>query len=218
SDELGGWQRQAKREPPVAARKPLVVSGRSGPRLVVGNRPNESQVTLEVGCVLPVSDASSVPAEDVFESLLDEALDAELRQRTGATYGVHASLERLRGGTTVLHVTSAVGYEQLEPSLKTLYAWFGEDTPRVTEDAVALARFDAVQSTFHDTETSLDLASQLFEYARRGLTPSDLEQRPKRIAAVQPDAVERLLAACRRTSLFSAVGDERRIRGAWPGG
>ena len=217
ADELGGWQRQAKREPPVSPRKPLVANDRTGPRLVVGHRPTESQVALEVGCVLPPGNAASAPAEDVFVSLLNEALDADLRQRTGATYGVHVWLERLRGGTSVLHVTSAVGNEQLEPALKTLYAWFAGDADLVTDDGVALARFDAVQSIIVDTETSLDFASELFEYARRDLSTTDFGQHPKRIAAVPPDAVERLLAACRSTSLFSAVGDEPRIRAAWRG-
>jgi hypothetical protein len=39
--------------------------------------------------------------------------------------------------------------------------------------------------------------------------------RPELVAKVTLDATRRLLTACRATALFSAVGDERRIRGAW---
>jgi zinc protease len=214
-DELGGWQRTAKREPPVPAQKPLSLAERTGPRLMVGDRPGETQVSFEVGCVLPVSSAASAAAEDVFASVLDEALDWDLRQRTGATYGVNFWLERLRGGTSVLHARSAVANEHLDPSLKTLREWFAGDADLVTEDAVKLGRFDALRQHVLDSETSADFAATLFAYARRGLSLRDLAEQPKRISSVTLADVQRLLAACRATSLFSAVGDERRIRGAW---
>jgi predicted Zn-dependent peptidase len=65
------------------------------------------------------------------------------------------------------------------------------------------------------TETSADLANEIFEYARRDLSTADLTEHPKRIAAVDLESTRRLLAACRQTSLFSAVGNESSIRAAW---
>ncbi|HEX6764538.1 MAG TPA: insulinase family protein, partial [Polyangiaceae bacterium] len=215
ADELGGWQRQAKREPPVPPRNPLVAGERTGLRLLVGDRPTESQVTLEVGCALPPGTAASAPVEDVLVRILGAQLDDELRQRTGATYGVHVWLERLRGGTTVLHAESAVANELFAPALKAFYGWFVENDERVTEGMLRIGRFDAIQGYVVGTETSVDLANELFEYARRNLSTVDLDEHPKRIAAVDLDAIETLLTACRKTSLFSAVGDERRIRAAW---
>jgi zinc protease len=215
ADRLGGWQRRAEREAPVEMLKPLAITSRSGPRLVVGNRPSETQVTLEVGCVLPVTSAASAAAEDVLVRLLDDALDSDLRQRTGATYGIRVSLERLRGGTTVLHVGTAVANEQLGRSLKTLREWFAEDVNLLSEDSVKLGRFAALRDYILDNETSADIASNLFDYARRGLSANDLGEQAQRIARVELSAVQDLIAACRATSLFSAVGDESRIRGAW---
>jgi len=121
AEELGPWQRSAKRDPPVAPQKPLVANGRSGSRLIVGDRPSESQVTLEVGSVLPPPSPSSAAVEDVLVNLLGAKLDDDLRQRTGATYCVHVWIERLRGGTNVLHAESAIGNEQLAPSFKTFH-------------------------------------------------------------------------------------------------
>jgi predicted Zn-dependent peptidase len=217
-DELGSYQRMAQRETPVPARNPLVAGEQRSLRLFVGDKPTESQVSIEVGCILPPSSAGTIAAEEVLQDLVDTALDYELRQRTGATYGANSWLERLRGGTSVLHAQTSVSNEQLGPSLRTLYTWFVDGNNLVTEQDAALARFSALQSYVLGTETSVDLASALFSYARRGLGPSDLEAMPKRIASVDTESVARLLAACQKSSLFSAVGDERRIRAAWPGG
>ena len=214
--ELGSWQRSAQREPPVAPRNPLVAHGRGGSRLIVGDKPGESQVAIEVGCVLPQATVESAAVEDVFTSLLSEALDADLRQKTGATYRVFVWLERLRGGTVVLHAKSSIANEQLGESFRTFQRWFaGGDTP-FADGAVTLERFDALQNYLVQTETSVDLASQIFDYARRGLGPADLAGHPKRIASVELSSVARMLEACRRTSLFSAVGNQARIVATWP--
>jgi hypothetical protein len=215
--ELGRWQRQARREPPVAPRSPLQTDVREGPRLLVGDRPTESQVTLDAGCVLPPGTRDTAAVEDVLVSLLGAKLKGDLRERAGATYGVQVRAERLRGGTEVIHARTAVANELLGPSLKTFRSWFLEDGEVPTEDAVKLARFSALKRYVVGTEPSVDLAALLFDYARRDLAPRDFEQHPRRIAEVDLPAVLRLLAACRRTSLFSAVGDERRIRAAWQG-
>jgi zinc protease len=215
AEELGGWQRSAQREPPVAAASPLRAEQRPGQRLIVGHRPTESQVTLEVGCVLPPGTPASAPVEEVLAHALDETLDESLRQRAGATYGVSVWIERLRGGTRMLHARSAVANEQLGPSLQVFYSWFAGDADLLTEDLVKLARFDAVRSHVARTETSVGLASTLFDHVRCDLPPTELTIRPELVAKVTLDASRRLLTACRATALFSAVGDERRIRGAW---
>jgi predicted Zn-dependent peptidase len=214
--ELGGWQRSAKREPPVAPRNPLVANGRGGSRLIVGDKPGESQVAIDVGCVLPQSTAETAAVEDVLASLLRERLDADLRQKTGATYGVAVWLERLRGGTSVLHASSAIANEKLSESFRTFHAWFAGSDALLSEDAVKLARFDALHGHLLGTETSVDLASEIFDNARLGFRTVDLALHPKRIANVDLASVERLLVVCRRTSLFSAVGNGVRILAAWP--
>jgi predicted Zn-dependent peptidase len=199
----------------VAPQKPALAVERSGSRLIVGDRPGETQVTLEVGCVLPEARATSAAVEDVLVNLLGAKLDDDLRQRTGATYGVHVWLERLRGGTSVLHARSAIGNEMLGPSFKTFYASFAGDEALVDEDSLKIARFDALEAHIVHTETSADLANEIFEYARRGLSTTDLGEHPKRIAKVDLEATRRLLDTCRKTSLFSAVGNEASIRAAW---
>jgi len=218
SSVFGDWQLRAKREPRVPAVDSIRVESREGLRLLVGDRPSDSQVQLAVGCLLPATSRESEPVEDVFTYVLDAQLDVALRQRTGATYGVQTAIERLRGGTTFLTVESSVASEHLDASLGTLKEWFTGAQQLLTPESVDVARFGVIRDHVLGAETSVALAYRLLDDEILGWSPGDRASYPKRVTAVDAAAVARLLERCRATSYFSAVGDERKIRGAWYGG
>ena len=54
---------------------------------MVGDRPTESQVSIEVGCILPPSSAASIATEEILQHLVDTALDYESMNAKGTFLG-----------------------------------------------------------------------------------------------------------------------------------
>jgi zinc protease len=94
--------------------------GQTGARAeVVAHRPGATQAVIELGCRMP----SMGWMDEVHARAVAVALSARIgsvRQSRGASYGLHAWVETLRGGTGVLHVGGAVENAGVSSALRTI--------------------------------------------------------------------------------------------------
>lgn len=121
SDSFGDWDpsddKSAKRQKlaqvppfvePVPQKRPIVLTER---------QPGASQAILHIGCLLPEATPRSRVTYDLLARLVAQTLNDEVRADTGASYGVYASADALRGGTAWLEVTSVIAKSRAETSL-----------------------------------------------------------------------------------------------------
>ncbi|HEV8244763.1 MAG TPA: insulinase family protein, partial [Polyangiaceae bacterium] len=206
-EHMSSWKRGAPRAPVVPPAASIDPKQHAGFHVSAIDRSDLAQTELVAGCLLPPSSEASAPKEDVLAGLLDAKLDWQLRQKTGSTYGVWTGVERLRGGLSLLSVTTAIGSEQLSVAVPLLLDALRGKTPLVSEQSVAEGRWMRFRDLALNGGTTPAFADRIFEYYRLGWPMAALESYPDRVKSVTADEVEALLRYCSQHLAFTALGD-----------
>ena len=187
-----------------------------GSRLIVGNAPSVSQTRVEVGCVLPPVSADDWAAADVFKQMLASRLFDDLRIKIGASYSVLGSVELLRGGTTLLHVSVDVDPLRMQTAFRKIRNFIdNKATSSFDERSVEQARFYVGAHYSLGLDTSLQAAERVLLAWRLDWPLEAVTRYPERLLHVRRDQVLRIAEHCRANWVVSVLGDEPKVRTAW---
>jgi predicted Zn-dependent peptidase len=212
-DELGSWRRSAARKPTVAPPS-IQPSLGGGLRLALSPRPDLSQTVLRFGCRLPPHDVATLGAEDVLAHRVETALEWRLRERVGASYYLNAGVERLRGGLSVLWLSTAVGNSRLSEAVESLLGWLEQPELILDEGALENSRYNVLTGFALSASTTPAMAQNVFEYVRLGFPLAEMAGYPERVAGVSTEGVQRLIRACRKDAVLAAAGDHNGVESA----
>ncbi len=174
------------------------------PRLFLAERRSGYQADLTLACQAG-GDAASL---EVLGALLREELWSELRESSGATYGVEVGVAR--HSTTsrdfaILTVRAQVQADRIPAAAKLLVdrvrAAAAVEPKRLARTKAVLARRTHVENL-----TAADLADSIALALRTGGTPADLATRPSRLARVTPESLAETLAPCVNHEIVTVVG------------
>ncbi|HVR02729.1 MAG TPA: insulinase family protein [Polyangia bacterium] len=182
---------------------------------IVTHRPGASQAALSLGCLLPPVDARGEAADEVLARLVGDALENELRQRSGSTYGVHAWTSMLRGGTAMLQLEANIDNARLPLALASLRAfWQQAMRDGVSAEVVRAARDTMSANHMLRYDASSALARELVDLWNQGWPLSTLDEQPAYYASVGETQVNETLRVCGGNLLVALTGDEAVIRNA----
>jgi zinc protease len=202
---LAGWKRAVARAPEV--KPPALPKTRGGGLwLALVPKTGLSQTVLRFGCRLPQHSAQGIAAEQVLAERLEHSLERALRETTGSTYHVDVDVERLRGGLSVLRISTAVGNSQLEQAVGPLLDWLTTPSPLFDEEAVDASRHTLSSRFVFEVSTTGGLAERIFDQRRLGFEPEFYSSYAKRLAAVSAASVDALVAQCRKDAVLAAAG------------
>jgi predicted Zn-dependent peptidase len=136
----------------------------------------------------------------------------------GASYGLGASLETLRGGTGVLHVGGAVENAGVVSALRTIR---NEITRLTTLKGAELDRGRWAVATEYNLglTTTGEWVAQALDAAQNGWSLQSIDKVPEVLATLDANEVLSALRSCPSDGVLSIVGDEtiarRAIKEAW---
>jgi predicted Zn-dependent peptidase len=201
---LGDWKRPASPVPPTA-----VIVGRtvdeSVPQ-VATERGDAQQITLRLGCVVPVTTPAQLAAVHVLAERLETRLHQASRLALGATYGFTGAVRPSRG-LAQLDIQGAVE----ERAVARLSALMKRDAEALGKEPITaedLGRFrwrEGVNSSFRYGR-SFPLSFALANIRLSGLPEDTLERYPATLAALTPGDVAAVAAECRKTAVIQVVG------------
>ena len=171
------------------------------------DRPEVNQADLTVSCLLPAIDAKNQVVVNVLTSLITENLWRAIRERAGASYGVHVATHDFRDSLTVMNLRSTIQGDKLVPALQTILAEYD-----------AKARGDYDQGKVNEVRWSLAQQSQiadlgidammhhLVETRELDLPLQSLARFPQRLASVKSPEMAELMKHCAGHEVISVVG------------
>ncbi|HXI57014.1 MAG TPA: insulinase family protein, partial [Polyangia bacterium] len=213
-DALGGWQ--AASDPRLAATPPPLpppaVSGALSATIkavIVEDRPHATQVVLELGCLLPLSDERRDAVHDVLAAITRSQLHQLIRVQSGASYGVSASAMNTPGGTSHLTVTSAIDNAHIGSAMATI-----RDFVRVRSEngflpgEIAKARFNLSSGYLLSAQDVGGLSAALLRRWKLGWSLESVDRYPDYLAAVTTEQVNAAMRACSGNQVLSLVGNQ----------
>jgi zinc protease len=183
--------------------------------VIVTHRPGATQAALQLRCLLPPADVHGDAVHEVLADVVFARLEDDLRDETGATYGVHVSTSTLRGGTAYLTLDAEIANARLTPALGTLRRfWRYAPELGITAENVSRARDSLVSSRMLQYDTSRALAGELVAVWNQGWPLSSIDDAPANFGRVNATEVNAALRACAGNLVAGIIGDERVIRAA----
>jgi zinc protease len=210
---FGGWSGG----PASASPEPLDEQGEHA--AIVVHRPGSTQAEIRVGCRMPKADADEFLRQDVLAHVVGDRLDAIIRKSLGATYGFHAGVETLRGGSSVLYLWGAVENGGLEAALRVVR---GELTgaPRLTNADFDRGRWALARSYDLGLATPDLWVTRALDFASMGWQLASIDKQPAVLASFDRARYVEALRRCAKEGVVSIVGDEptarRAVAKAWP--
>jgi hypothetical protein len=142
----------------------------------------------------------------------------EPRERAAASYSVNASIEALRGGTTVVALEGDVEAAQLPVAVRALRHFFEDPVATVFDDEhLGQARADAARSLNLTLSTTGALAMRVVSAWNIGRPIEEIDRYPEVVAAASREDMARLAEQCRANWVLGLMGDESRIRAGLEG-
>jgi zinc protease len=214
---LGDWDGGHATAGSLPAPPALSEVAPGGSRLIVAHAPSASQTKVDVGCLLPPARANDWAVYDVFEQMLSSRLFDTLRTEIGASYSVSGSVEFLRGGTTLLHISADVDPLRMQAAFREVRAFVDNkaDTSRFDDQSLEQARFFVGAHYNLGLDTSLKAAQRVLLAWRLDWPLDAVTRYPQRLLDVHRVQVQRIAEHCRANVVVSVVGDEPNVRAAW---
>ncbi|WP_395838871.1 M16 family metallopeptidase [Cystobacter fuscus] len=181
--------------------------------------PGATQTWVAWGCPLPAADAATEARYSLMAELVSTRLSRQVRASLGASYGLRGRAVVREGGAAHLEVQGAVENAQLVPALAAVRQSLGELSQgkwRPVEFEAARRRVN--QQRALSLGTSAALADAVLDTRGRGWPLADVENHPKHLSAVTPEALQRDFGWCAEHLVVSLRGEEAVIRGveaAW---
>jgi zinc protease len=184
---------------------------------VVAHRPGATQAVIDLGCRMP----SMGWTDEVHARVVAVALSARIgsvRQSRGASYGLNAWVETLRGGTGVLHVGGAVENGALAGALRTIR----NEIIRLT--ALKGSELDrgrwAIATSYNlGLTTTSEWVNEVLEAGKNGWSLDSIDNVPDALASFNANKVLSALRSCNTSGVLSIVGDatiaQSAIKEAW---
>lgn len=213
-DSFGGWKGSAATPPPQ--RPAAQPTGRVETRILTTPRPGGTQGELRFGCQLPeVTTGPMAVRHDLSAEVARNRLWQILRERLGATYGVHAQAARLSGGTAYLDLHANVENGKLAAALGELHQLLEQlaGAP-AAGDALLWAKYREASSVALDQMTNGAVASSIFRRSRLALQP-ELAAVRQEIASVSAQDIQADYQYCLGAHpTLSIVGEESVVKAA----
>jgi zinc protease len=208
---FGGWSGT----PGAADPEPLGQAGQHAE--VVAHRPGATQAVIQLGCRLPRMDWADRERAKVVSVALSQRIGS-VRQSQGASYGLSAWVEALRGGTGVIYIGGAVENAGLATALRTIR---NEITRLTTLKGSELDRGRWAQATRYnlDLTTTSEWVAHALEAGKNGWSLESIDNVPDVLASLDANNVLSALRSCTSNGVLSIVGDatlaRRAIKEAW---
>jgi predicted Zn-dependent peptidase len=203
----GGADNHALPPPPALRTLPAAT-----PALLRVDWPGASLATLGLDCVLPPATSPAQEAAlDLFETVSERALFEQLRNGQPQAYAVDVDLEKLRGGTSVLNVTTSVTHAHIESAFQVLSNFVTTPGASFVSDArLAGARSQRAREYNLSFITTAALARSLFDSSQRGWELGTLDDYPDHLLSATPGDVASIAEHCRNTAFLSVLSDPAR--------
>jgi zinc protease len=220
---FGGWsgsRKPAKGEDGEPISEEPAALGPSGPHAaIVVPRPDATQAEVRIGCRLPPAHAAEALRYRVLARAVDARLNGSIRQAMGLSYGFHAHVETLLGGSAVLYLQGSIENAGLLPALQSVRQVLGGNAGLASGDLDAGRWAVAREYDMALATPAAWLSRALFlERLRWGLDAADAE--PKLLASFDSTGLIESLRRCSKEGVISIVGDEATARSAlakaWP--
>jgi zinc protease len=219
-DIFGRWSGGAPSQPPPPP-PALPVARAERPAFVVAHRPGSTQGQIRFGCLLPPPAGESRARYEMDARILGAKLIAVLRYKLGASYGVSARVETLRGGAAHLDVTSDVDNAHLPRALEVLRRTMQDlEDGKATSHDVDTARWRVARSYAVRFGTNQSLVRAILGARNEEWDVRSIDTFPDALIAASAADMKGDFARCNTAPVLSIVGDEPTIRAAltqaWP--
>jgi zinc protease len=216
---FGGWSESAgpiaAPAPAMPGTQPVSAALPGGTSAIVTHRPRATQAELHMMCVLPPADARQGAVYDLAADVLESALWLRLREDTGATYGVNAYAETLRGGTAYIAVSADIYNGRFAGSMDAIRAfWRSSQDEELSPKRFARARDSRARARLLSHEMSTSLSDALVESWNRGWPLTSIDDEASLLATIRSDEVSAALRDCARSLVLAVTGDEKVVRAA----
>jgi predicted Zn-dependent peptidase len=129
---------------------------------------------------------------------------------------VVGSVELLRGGTTLLHVSADVDPLRMQTAFRKIRTFIDNKAISFFDEAsIAQARFYVGAHYGLGLDTSLQAAQRVLLAWRLDWPLEAVTRYPERLLHVRGDQVLRIAEHCRANWVVSVLGDEPKVRAAW---
>lgn len=215
-DALGDWDGGKPATVSVPAPPALGEVASRGSQMIIEHAPSALQPKVKVACLVPPASADDWASYDVFRQVLASRLFDELRTQIGASYSVHGSVEFLRGGTTLLHISADVDPLRLQAAFHKIRGFLGNEAARsIDEESIEQARFSVGARYNLGLDTSMQAAQRVLLAWRLDWPLEAVTRYPERLLRVRREQVLRIAEHCRANAVVSVLGDAPTIRAAW---
>lgn len=214
-DTLGRWSRSSAAVP---APVPPALPKARGP--VIVHRPGATQGELQFGCLLPPASGSGARYA-MLARLVGDRLFRVVRQKFGASYGLHAEATTLRGGAAHLRVRGDVDNAQLAKALTTIRQAFEElGHGRFEPGEVEGARWNAGCAFGVEHITNRSIVEAILRARNEERPAASIDAFPRELTAVTAAQLRADYVRCSAAPAWVIVGDEPTVRAAvaeaWP--
>jgi zinc protease len=207
---LGPWT--ASPAPTVAMAAPPTPAGPARRTAYLVDRPGASQASLSLGCRLVDAVPERRPAYDVLEKLAgDQAF--RVRERWGASYGLHARVVVMPGNAAHLQLTGTVEESAVGRALTRLLGGIREiGQADLDPGHFAAMRWEVGRGFMNRLARASAQASAIRSAFHHRWSLAVWDDYPQNLAATTLPVVASLLGTCLDREVLAIVGDAARLR------
>ena len=213
-DSFGRWRGNGA--PAASKTRPEEAQDRGAVRTVTTPRPGATQGEVRFGCQLPAVSAGPVAVRhDLAAAVARGLLHRVLRDKLGASYGVHARAVELAGGTAYLDLQTSVENGKLPSALRELRRFLDEmaATP-IDEQTLGWARYSKASSVALSQMSNSAVAFSILRRTSLGLSP-DLAEVGRDLGAVSAKDLQSDFRHCLGAhATLSIVGEPAVVQSA----
>jgi len=208
---FGSWP--TPKSAKISAPPAIALDTTHAPTLLVVDKPSP-QVELRFSCLVEQGKGSARVAEKLLAAVLTDRARFALRQQTGIAYFASGKLLPLAAGADELSVTTSVDVSHVRQALRFLKTLAELGPGDVSDASWAWRRFQALESSAFEDQTTFATASSLLEGWLQGRAPSDADREPELIAALTQSDLAAPLATCGQHAVILALGNRATIESA----
>jgi zinc protease len=198
---------------------PPALAGAGKRAAIVVARPDATQSEVRIACRLAPARAAEALRYQVLARAVDARLNGSIRQAMGYSYGFHAHVETLLGGSAVLYLRGSIENAGLLPALQAVRQVLGGNAGLTSSDLDA-GRWAVARGYDMALATPATWLSRALEVERRGWGLDAVDAEPKLLASFDSTGLVESLRRCAKEGVISIVGDEPTARyalaKAWP--
>jgi zinc protease len=207
---LGRWT--AAPAPAVAMAPPPTPAGPTRRTAYLVDRPGATQVSVSLGCRLADAVPERRPAYDLLEKLAGEQA-FRVRERWGASYGLHARVVVMPGNAAHLELTGTVEESAVGRALTRLLAGIREIRQAELDPRLFAAMRWEVGRRFMNRFARASVQAGAIRTAFHHRWPLSVwDDYPENLAATTLPQVASLLGTCLDREVLAIVGDAAQLR------